>query len=459
MAILTKEVLCSISGVGPATAQKVMEKSNSKPLTEEVLTEIRGVGSSLARAIMEKEQELSAQDSYDSLRPDKDKIERFKEVISAYLNILTDYWMSNGKTVGIRNLILRQGMGEYFDDSDITAHDRRTPLTAIAKVAHIARGMGLYLMQMDITSIVAGGFIAVGEKSVQVVITRDADVSNELRDALLGYSQAKAPQGAENPIVVVAGMPAPSNKEIPVPMRVSIGRGHMIERGEVMAHGQRTGSKPRPVIGIRFNYVVSPDYVFRGVPKNIVDKLVEASMNSRRILFVGPSGSGKTTVMQAVLKLASLKNELAKFFIVGRFIEALALEKSWKMIGLPEDGTVATLPLSVQMTQRQFGGGLDSMRVLTAQGPTRLNPDGIIIDEILEEGDLNILALAVTSGVGTMATIHGRGTDPKAYVNRLRAISPDLPVPHETFADIVVGVDKRLISHISGEIEWRRGGA
>lgn len=450
--------LTSISGVGSALARRIIRFREEQGAIGERLQEVSGVGDSLAAKIYQFFADNNSEDGDESREERAEVIAQFHRVAQAYLEVLAYWWESGGDvTVGIEPKISDKGIGEYFRENDITEHSADSPLTAIARFVHLGRELGVNIMQIDITSIVAVSLIEVGEEARPIQITEDESIANILRDTLLSYAQKQAPQGAENPIVVISGMPVPGRYGTPVPMRVAIGRGHMIERGQIIS--QQTGSRrqtSRPIIGIRINYVVSPATVFSGVPEQIVEELLSGAMDHKRILFVGPSGSGKTTVMQALFKLIADSNPLFKVFIVGRFVEPLTMEKPYTMIGLPEDDAVAALPLSVQMTQKQFGTGLSSLEILTAQGPTRLSPDIICVDEVLTRADMNIAALAVTAGVGTWGTIHGRGTDPNAYVDRLRAISVDLPIKPETFADIIVGVDKRRVVRIDGDVEWKR---
>jgi len=367
-------------------------------------------------------------------------------IIQARVYATYHWWRTQGTQAGLiaaeRLVPLKEATRIV---SEITYSPLR-PLTLIADIITDAIKHNVTITQIDIiNNKIIIRCLGVGSKGQRFVVVDDAAVIDSISKTLCEYSNAMSPQSADSPLSVISGMPL--SHGVAVPLRMTVASGLMVEKQQVIGQykdkRERTGNKG---IYIRVNYIVNPDLTLRGLPPDIREGLVDAIINRERILVVGPSGSGKTTVIQSLLILVSKKYPLLSTVIVGRYLEPLAFSRYIETVGIPDNASAAVLPGALQLTQRTFGSHSASLEVAVGHGPTRTDPDTIIVDEILVPGDATLAMEAISLGAGFISTIHASTNNARdMYQRRLQLLTPYA----YDFADWVVATDKRQIVAIS----------
>jgi|GEM_PF-6649535 len=325
------------------------------------------------------------------------------------------------------------------------------PLAMLADVIYEAQAKhDVNIMQITFTRNAIIVQTAETGSSQKMIVLEDPVITKGLANKISRYSRTIVPPSADTPTTAISEMPLVnlvSPKELVVPMRITVSAGLLVEEpGAIGKHISQKGESLN--VSVRTNFAVDPELVFAGVPKTRKDRLIEAACNRETIVVAGPSGSGKTTVMQALLALAAERDPMLRVVALGRFIEPVVFSKRFNAIGIPTERELPFLYDVLQFTQRSFGDTMLLERVV-GHGPTRTDPDMIIVDEMLVSGDVVVALAAVTAGTGFMATIHTRIPNVREqYRERIKLLGSNAQIPMAADADIVIGVDRRVIVEI-----------
>jgi len=181
--------------------------------------------------------------------------------------------------------------------------------------------------------------------------------------------------------------------------------------------------------------VTLADLVGLGSISDELAELLRASVEAGlSIVVVGVPGAGKTTLLRALLSAVPPSERI------------VTAEMTYELdIDLQHDRHPDCVALEARRANIE-GHGAISLGVLVAR-TLHLNPNRVVVGEILEGGDLVNLLSAMAQGVGGMATLHAKSSaEAFAKMAMLGLTAPEPLSPEATAALVAHAVD--LVVHV-----------
>jgi len=208
----------------------------------------------------------------------------------------------------------------------------------------------------------------------------------------------------------------------------------------------------RPSLSIRrhrFLRLSLGDLVDLGALDQALAGLLAAAVRARKnIVVAGGTGAGKTTMLRALAAEVAPEERL------------ITIENTLELgLDADDDAHPDVVALESRLANTEGEGGI-SMRQLVRRA-LRMDPDRVIVGEVLGDEILDLLNAMSQGNDGSMSTIHARSSEGVFRRIASYAIQSSERLPVEATAllianavDLVVFIDQRYERH--GGVRWRR---